>query len=324
MNKTFLHAAASLVLGLVATLAAAANEYPNKPITVVVPFAPGAGTDTIARLVSQQLSLRLGQPVIVDNKAGAAGMIGTKYVAGMPPDGYTLLYTPSSFAFVQSVSKPSKSMAFDPEADFTPIIQVSRLPVFFVTGAETGYNSVRQVIEASKRESLSYGSAGNGSIMHIIGEVVKEATGANLLHVPYKGVAPAIRDVQAGQIPFGYGSLSSIKGPLAAGRMKILATTTAERSSLMPDVPSFKELGFEKVDLGSWNGIYGPKGLPLAIVQKLNENLNEVLKMPEIVKAMAIEGSSTVGGPPAKLKETTMSDRKKIGDIAQRLNLSVD
>ncbi|HSW17704.1 MAG TPA: tripartite tricarboxylate transporter substrate binding protein [Ramlibacter sp.] len=303
---------------------ARAQTYPTKPISIVVPFAPGAGSDLIARLLAQKLAARIGQPVVVQNRAGASGIIGARFVAGAPADGYTLLYTPSSFAFVQFVVKTEPSVSYDPLNGFTPIIEAGRAPVFLVTSSTSGFKTFQEAALAAKTTRLAYGSAGTGSILHIIGEVVNKATGVDFAHIPYKGVAPAIQDVLGGQIPFAYGSLSTIKPFMASGKLLPLAVTTRDRSKFAPEVPSLNELGYKGLDLGSWNGLLGPKGMPAVAVKTLNMHLNEILKMPDVIERMASEGASPVGGPPEKFGETIAVDHSRFGKMIKELNITAN
>lgn len=319
----------TVLLGLAAaaTLSAPttwAQSYPRKPITIVVAFAAGAGTDQIARLLAEKLSARLGQPVVVENKVGAAGVIGTTFVAKAPADGYTLLFTPSSIAFAQLVVKSGGSASYDPLTGFHPIIEIGKSPVFLVTGAGTGFKSFRDVAAAARTRKLDYGSAGTGSILHIIGEVVNKATGVNFVHVPYRGVAPAIADVLAGHIPLGYGSLSTVKPFMAGGRLLSLAVTSKERTTLAPDVPSLAELGYKGVDLTSWYGLFSPTGTPEEVTRVLNQHINEIIKMPEVTEKMALQGATPVGGTPEGLARTLSGDVEVYSKIIKELSISAD
>jgi len=301
-----------------------AQNYPKKPVTIVVSFAAGAGTDQIARILAEKLAPRIGQPVLVENRVGAAGVIGTTFVAKAPADGHTLLFTPSSIAFAQQVSKVGGSGGYDPLNGFASIVEVGKSPVFLVTGGGSGYKSFKDAATAAKTKKLDYGSAGPGSILHIIGEVVNKETGVNFVHVPYKGVAPAIADVLAGHIPFGYGSLSTIKPFLPGGKLVPLAVTSRERTPLAPDVPTLNELGYKGVNLSSWYGLFGPKGMPEEAVKMLNMHVNEILKMPDVIERMAVQGAAPVGGTPEGLAKTNAGDFEVYGKIIKELNITAD
>jgi len=298
-----------------------AQTYPSRPITIVVPFSAGAGTDLVARQLAEKLSIRLRQPVLVQNRVGAAGIIGTTFVAKSPADGYTLLFVPGSFSFAPMVAKSGPNGGYEPVKDFTPIIEVGQTPMFLVTGASTGFKTFQQAAAAAKGKQMAYGSAGTGSILHIVGEAVNKATGANFMHVPYKGVAPAVADVLGGHIPFAYGSLSTIKPHIASGKLVPLAVTSRERTRLAPDVPSMGDLGFRGVDLTSWYGVFGPRDMPADIVKLLNEHLNEILKMHDVIETMAVQGTTPVGGGPLVLAHTNVADVEVYGRIIRELGL---
>lgn len=301
-----------------------AQAYPAKPISFVVPFSPGAGTDLIARVLAEKLSARVGQPVVVENRTGAAGVIGTHFVAKAPADGHTLLFIPGSFSFAHLVTKVGPASGYDPLNDFVPIVEVGKTPVFLVTNASSGFKTFKEVAVAAKTKQMEYGSAGPGSILHIIGEVVNKETGVNFIHVPFKGVAPAVGAVLGGHIPFAYGSLSTIKPHMANGKLVPLAVTGRERSEFTPDVPTLYELGYRGVNLSSWYGLFGPKGMPAGTVKMLNSHFNEILKMPDVVESMALQGSSPVGGPPETLGKTNAADVELFGRIIKELNITAD
>lgn len=323
MNRIFAALGMMLfgVLSAAAPLAyAQAQSYPSKPLSLVVPFSPGAGTDLIARRLAETLSPRLGQPVLVDNRVGAAGVIGTTFVAKAPADGYTLLFIPGSFSFAHLVS----AGGYDPLNDFVPIIEVGKTPVYLVTHANSGFKTFKEVVAAAKTRKLEYGSAGPGSILHIIGEVVNKETGVSFTHIPFKGVAPAVTAVLGGHIPFSYGSLSTIKPHMASGKLVPLAITSRERTQFTPDVPTLYELGYKGIDLASWYGLFGPKGMSADAVRMLNAHLNEILKMHEVIDSMALQGSSPVGGPPQTLGKTNATDVALFGRIIKELNIKAD
>jgi tripartite-type tricarboxylate transporter receptor subunit TctC len=208
--------------------------------------------------------------------------------------------------------------------DFTPIIEVGKTPVYLVTGSNSGFKSFGDVATAAKSRRMEYGSAGPGSILHVIGEVVNRETGVNLVHVPFKGVAPAVAAVLGGHIPFAYGSLSTIKPHMASGKLIPLAVTSRERTQFTPDVPTLNELGYKGVDLSSWYGVFAPKGIPADVVKRLNSHFNEILKMPDVVEQMASQGSSPVGGSPGTLGKTNAADIELFGKIIKELNIQAD
>jgi tripartite-type tricarboxylate transporter receptor subunit TctC len=249
-------------------------------------------------------------------------VLGTNFVARAPADGYTLLFVPGSFSFAQMVVKSAGG--YDPLNDFVSVIEVGKTPMFLVTGAGSGIRSFKDALSAAKSSKMSYGSAGTGSILHIVGELVNKETGANFAHIPYKGVAPAINDVLGGHIPFAYGSLSTIKPHLPSGKLVALAVTSRERTPLAPEIPTLYELGYKGVALDSWYGIFGPKSMPADAVKVLNEHFNVLLKMPDVVERMAVQGSSPVGGSPEVLARTNRTDVEVVGRIIKDLSITAE
>ncbi len=301
-----------------------AQSYPAKPITIVVPFPAGAGMDAVARALAEKLEKRVGQPVLVDNRSGASGIIGTRYVAKSPQDGYTLLFAGTSFSFVQMVVKTGGANGYDPMAEFVPIVEIGRTPVFLVTNATSGFHSFKDVAAAVKSRKLEYGSAGSGSSNHIIGEVVNKATGGNFIHVPYKGTAPAVTDLLGGHIPFAYVALSTVRPYMASGKLIPLANTSGERSKLAPDIPTINEFGFKGVDYDTWYGLFGPKGMPSDAVRMLNAHLNEILLLPDIAKVLAEQGTTVTGGSPEALGKVNAGDQDRWGRIIKDMNIQAD
>jgi tripartite-type tricarboxylate transporter receptor subunit TctC len=300
-----------------------AQAYPSKPITIVVAYPPGGDTDLLARTYAEKLSERLKQTVVVENRSGATGIIGSRHVSRAPADGYTLLMTPGSIAFAPLVLKVGAEQGYDPLTGFTPIIQTGKVPLFIVTGATSGLKTFKDAVEATKTRPVSYATAGTGSIHHILGEMVNKATGVKFEHIPYKGVAPAINDVLGGHIPMTIISLGTVKPYLPSGKLVPLAVTSRERTPLEPNVPTLMELGY-KVDLDTWYGIFGPKNLPPELVKTLNENFNEILKMPDVIARMTVLGAIAVGGSPDTLAKTNAADYERVGKIIQELDIQAN
>ncbi len=311
--------AAACVAGLLET-PATAQTFLEKPLSIVVTFSAGAPTDVIARVVAEKLAARIGRPVVIDNRVGAAGIIGTSYVAKAPADGHTLLFTPSSVAFANLVVK-SGGASYDPVRDLTPIIDIGNSPIFLYASPSSGFKTFQEAVNGARGKNLAYGSAGTGSILHIIGEAVNKATNINLLHVPYKGVAPAVADVMAGHVPFTYAAL--LKPQIDTGKLVPLVVTGRARTRLAPEVPTLQELGY-KVDLDSWYGIFGPRGMSPEMVKGLNEHLNEILKMPDVIERMATFGATPGGGAPEVLGKINAADVERIGRIIKDLQIQAD
>ncbi|MEJ8857926.1 tripartite tricarboxylate transporter substrate binding protein [Variovorax robiniae] len=302
---------------------AVAQGYPSKPITLVVAYPAGGDTDALARLFGEKLSSRLGQPVVVDNKPGASGVIGSSFVARAPADGYTLLLAPSTFSIAQLVLKPG-SAGYDVLNGFTPIIETGTLPLVLVASSGSGLKTFKDVATAAKSGPLSYASPGSGSPMHILGELVNKAAGIDLRHVPYRGVAPAVNDVLGGHVPLTYITLGPVAPYLPAGKMVPLAVADSKRSPLAPNVPTFEELGYKGLQVGAWHGLFGPKGMPVDIVKTLNAHFNEILKMPDVVARMETLGAIPLGGSPETLAKTNAADFERLGKVIKDLGIQAD
>jgi tripartite-type tricarboxylate transporter receptor subunit TctC len=262
--------------------------------------------------------------VVVDNRPGASGIIGSAYVSKAAPDGYTLLLAPSTFSIAQLVLKTNGS-GYDVLSGFTPIVQTGSQPLFLVAGGNSGLATVKDAVAAAKGgKTLSYASPGSGSPMHILGEMFARASGTTLAHVPYKGVAPAINDVLGGHVPVTFITLGPVAPYIANGKLRPLAVASAQRSLLAPNVPTLAEQGYKDVEVTAWNGLWGPRNLPPEIVKTLNGHFNEILKMPEIVSRMAVLGTTPVGGDADVLGKTNAADYARFGKVIKELGIQAD
>jgi tripartite-type tricarboxylate transporter receptor subunit TctC len=303
---------------------ALAQGFPNKPVTLVVAYPAGGDTDALARAYAEKLSARIGQPVVVDNKPGASGVIGSSFVAKAPADGYTLLLAPNTFSIAQLVLKTNGSASYDVLNGFSPVIQTGTLPLLLVAGQASGLKSFKDVLVAAKAQQRSYASPGAGSPMHILGEMVNKATGVKINHVPYRGVAPAVNDVLGGHLPLTYITLGPVAPYLPNGKMVALAVADRQRSPLAPNVPTLLELGYKDLEVTAWHGVFAPKGTPAEVVKQLNGHFNEILKMPDVVARMATLGATPLGGPPEVLAKTNAADFDRFGKIIKELGIQAD
>jgi tripartite-type tricarboxylate transporter receptor subunit TctC len=296
MNRRPLLLAALATLGLVqAPRALAEDAWPSKPLRIVVPFAAGGTSDVLARLIGDKLQASLKQTVLVENKAGAGGVIGADAVAKSPADGYTLLLgTISSHAINPALQA---RMPYDATRDFAHVILLGSISNVLLVGASQPYQNVAQLIAAAKKApgSIAFASAGQGSSQHMSGEMFKLLTGADISHVPYKGSAPAVQDVIGGQIPMSFETVTVAAPHIQSGKVRALAVTSAQRSGAIPTVPTLQEAGVAGFDVASWQAFYAPAGTPKAIVDKLNLEITKILAMPD-VKAR-LDGLGLVHSP---------------------------
>ena len=320
----------ALVLRLLATLTAslvalgAAAQYPDRPIRLIVPFAPGGVTDTSGRLVADALGKRLGQNVVVENKSGASGNIGTQAVATAAPDGYTLVLgfdgtlviNPHVFA----------SVPFDPLKDLTPIGKIGDATLIIVAHPSLPAKTLQELIAYSKQQpnGVSYGTSGIGGTPHIAGELLKQRTGAKLVHVPYKGGGQAMQDALGGNIPLVYTAVAGAATHLKSGRLVAIAVSSRARVPSLPDVPTFMESGIEDFESSSWVAILAPPNTPRPIVERLNRELNAVLATPEIVEKLATLGITPTPGPPERLGEQMKADLEKYGKVVKAAGIKAE
>lgn len=290
-------ATASFVAAAVAAGPAQAQAWPDKPVKFVVPYPPGGGTDVIARIVQQKFQEVLGQPIIIENRGGAAGVIGTEIAAKAPADGYTVLFTLSSHTINPAIYP---KLSFDTANDFEPVGTVASLPQILVANPKFTANTVADLTAMAKAKpgGLQFASVGNGSPGHLAGELYKLSTGTNLVHIPYKGGGPAVTDVLGGQVPLLWVSIPAAAQHVKSGKLKALAVSTTKRSTAFPEVPTMQEAGVADFNVDSWYAMFVPAKTPKPVIQKLNAALNQVLKDPDIQQKLLLQGSEAVGGTP--------------------------
>jgi tripartite-type tricarboxylate transporter receptor subunit TctC len=276
--------------------AAVAQTYPTKSVRIIAPFAPGGGTDFIARVAAQKLTEGLGQQFIVDNRPGAGGSIGAEQGAKAPPDGYTLTLIAGSYSVNPSMFK----LAFDPVNDITPVIQLSQGPLLIVSHPTLPAKTAKDLIALGKSKpgNLLYASSGQGSIVHLATELFADMAGIKMTHVPYKGTGPAIVDTIAGQTQLLWGSIAPVTPFVKQGKLKPIAVTTLKRVEAFKDVPTVNESGLKGYDVVLWHGLVGPRNLPRPIVDRLNGELNKILKNKDMQDKLAGDGVSAAGGTP--------------------------
>jgi len=302
--------------------AASAQAYPSKPVKLIVPFAPGGGSDFIARLVAQKLGERLGQPVVIENKPGAGGNLGAELAVKSPPDGYTLLLCPASYTVNANLYK----LTFDPINDITPIVQLSKGPYVLAVHPSVPAKTVGELIAMAKAdpEKLSYASSGNGGHVHVATEYLLNTAGVKATHVPYKGTGPALNDAIAGNVHFLLGSVGPTLQHVKSGRLRALAVTTPKRIEALSDIPTVMESGYPTWEVTNWHGILGPKGLPREVVERLSRDLNEVLKTEELKKLLATDGLEPAGGSPADFTALIKSEVGRWKAVAEKAKVKID
>jgi tripartite-type tricarboxylate transporter receptor subunit TctC len=312
--------AAALVL---ASPAAQAQTYPSKQITLVIPFAAGGSNDIIARAIGKELSDAWGQPVIAENRPGAGSVIGASTVASAPPDGYTLLLVSTTFTINAAIKK---SMPFDTLRDFTPVAFVARSPLLFVASKNVPVKSAKDALALAKSKpgEITYASAGIGSINQIAAELIATSAGVKLMHVPYKGGAPALNDLLGGHVDVYVSSMPQVQQLAQSGQVNALAVTSVKRSPLLPNVPTLDEAGVAGFDLSSWWGIVGPAGMPPDVVNKLNAAINKTLTAPEMQKFMASEGAEAKVMTPQEFSDLIHSEVQRWTKVAHEANISID
>ena len=293
-RRTLIASAAAM-----AVAAPARAGWPERPITLLVPFAAGSGTDTVARIVAQQLAARLGQGVVVENRAGANGSVAATFVARAPADGYTLFMTTNT----SHSANPSlmKSLTYDPVKDFSPVARMGNLPFLLVVDPKLPVTSVQELVAHAKANpgKLTYASGNSTGI--VAGATFARRAGIDILHVPYRSTPPAITDIIGGRISMMFVDITASLSQINAGSLRALAVTTAERSKLLPNLPSMQEAGVPEFDITSWNGVFGPAGMPPEVVQRLNRELAAIATDPEISKKLAEIGFDAFTQTPEQL-----------------------
>jgi tripartite-type tricarboxylate transporter receptor subunit TctC len=298
------------------TAQALAQSYPSKPVRIVVPFAPGGGSDFIARFMAQRLTDALGKQVIVENKPGAGGVLGIEAGLKSPPDGYTLVLIASSYTVNPSIYK----LKFDPIGDMTPIIQMSQGPLLIVARPSLPVKNTKELIALAKAkpEQVSFASSGQGSVIHLATELFASMAGVKMNHIPYKGTGPALTDTIGGQTDVFFSSTATALPHVQAGKLRAIAVTTAKRIPALPEVPTVAESGLPGYDVTLWHGLIGPKGLPRPIVERINSEVTKTLKDNATAEQLKSDGVAPAGGTPeqfqAQITKEIQMWRKVVAD----------
>jgi tripartite-type tricarboxylate transporter receptor subunit TctC len=305
--------------------APAPATFPSRQVTLVVPFPAGGGPDLAARIIGEKLAPRLGQPVVVDNKPGAGALVGASFVAKAPADGHTLLLTPNTMVISPHVLAPGAGGGVDVHKDLVPVIAPATTPLVLVAHPSLGATKLQAALEAARKSpGLPYGSAGNGSPMHFAGEMFKRSTKLDLMHVPYRGVAPSITAALGGEVKLLYVGLGGAVPHIKSGKLVPLAVTEAKRSELLPEVPTATEQGVGGVEVNAWYGVFAPAATPTAVVLRINREINEVIKMPEVRDKLMGAGIEVLGGTPQVLADFMKADNQRYGTLAKELAIKAD
>jgi len=311
----------TFVAAALLSLPVAAQQYPVKPVRIIVPFAPGGGSDFIARFTAQRLTESLGKQVIVENRPGAGGLLGIEAGVRSDPDGYTLTLIASSY----TVNPALYPLKFDPVSDITPVVQISQGPMLVVVNPKLPVKTAKELIALAKAKpgQISFASAGQGSITHMAAEFFLSQAGLKMNHIPYKGTGPALTDTIGGQIDMFFSSTATALPHVKAGRLRAIAVTTAKRLAAEPGVPTIAESGVPGYDVPLWHGLIGPKGLPRPIVERINAEVGKILQLKETGDKLQTDGVSPAGGTPQQFRERIQREialwRKVVADTGVKV-----
>jgi tripartite-type tricarboxylate transporter receptor subunit TctC len=303
--------------------AGAADEYPSHAVRIIVPFAPGGGTDVVGRILAQQLSQRLGQSFVVENRAAGSGIVGADVVAKAPGDGYTLLF---AFSSLSSSAKLISHLPYDPIADFAPVVLATTSPLVMFLHPSVPANNLKEFIAYAKANpgKLNYGSSGPGSSPHLATELLMSMAGIRMTHIPYKGIAPAITAQLANEVQMSFTPIAVGMPHAKAGRLRALASGGLQRSAAIPDVPTIAESGLPGFEVIGWWGMLAPSKTPRAVVMLLNREVRAVLEVPDVKRSLMDQGMDPAGGSPEEFGALIRADIDKWGDVGKRLGVKLD
>ncbi len=313
---------AGCAIAMAVPVAAHAQGFPNKTVKIVVPQTPGGASDALARIVGQKLGDKWGQPVVIDNRAGAGGNVGMENVIAAPADGYTLLM---SYVGTQAINGALyKKLPFDPGKDFAPVATLATLPFVMVAKAGGPFKTVPDIVEAAKKGRITYGSAGNGSVNHLLGEMFNSAANLKMVHVPYRGAAPAMADLMGGQIDLVFTSLPSVAGAIKGATLHPIAVTSAKRAPSFNTIPTIAEAGYKDFNVNPWFGLMAPRQTPREVIEKINRDVNEILASKEVMEAFAAQGAEPYSTRPDEFARVLQADVVKWGEVVKASGATVD
>ena len=321
MKKALL--AASLAVLALSSASSAQAAWPERPITMVVPFPPGGPTDLVARVLAKQLTDQLGQTVVVENKGGANGNIGMQYAAAAKPDGYTVLYNTSSIALSPNLYR---SLAFDPVKDFAPVSSTAVIPLVLLVHPSVPADTAPAFVDYARKHpgKLSYGSAGAGNVTHLGALLLLRSLDIDAVHVPYRGSAPAMTDLVGGQVQVMTNTLNDSLGFIREGKLRALAVTSEARSDQLPNVPTVAETVAPGFGMGAWQGVVVPAGTPAPVIEKLNAEILRALKSPEMQKQLKVQGAQALGSTPQEYGAYIKSEIARWGEVVKAANVKLD
>jgi tripartite-type tricarboxylate transporter receptor subunit TctC len=300
----------------------AQSDYPNRPVRLVVTVPPGGAADFIARLVGAKLAESLGQPVLVENRGGAGGTIAADTVAKAPPDGYTLLQNSITTHGVGPLLYAS--LPYDPVKDFAPVSGLALLPLIMAVNVDLPSKNVEELIRYSKNNTLNFASSGNGGAPHMAAELFKSVTGAPLIHVPYKGSGPAVADLVGGRVQIMFDAAPSLIQHVRSGKLRVLAAASTQRNRLLPEVPTFAELGYPKVAVSLWYGLLAPAGTPAGILERLNRQVTQVLETSDVREKLLAQGAEPMPGSPQAFASFMQEEMAKWAPVVKQAGVKLD
>lgn len=304
--------------------AASVSGFPSRAVRLVVPVPPGGAADFIARTIAPRLSASLGQPVIVENRAGASGAIASDFVAKAAPDGYTVLQ--NSITTHGIGPHLAAKLPYDPMKDLAPVTMLARLPLIMAVNGGTSWRSVQDLIADAKRQPgrITFASSGKGGAPHLTGELFRIVTGADILHVPYKGSGPAVTDLVGGQVQIMFDGAPSLISHIQSGKLRVLAAASAERNALVPDAPTFRELGYPGVDVALWYGLMVPASTPAVIIERLARDVDAALRAPDVIERFRAQATEPMGGSPAQAAEFIRTEFNRWGEVIRKAGISAE